>query len=138
MHKHRDLSRRAEARLIHGREEPRSQGARDHATRVLATLEFLGAPLIIRQLCLLIFGDTIWLEPVFDMVEMFAGEQANTTAHWCASRLAIPFELLNDEVLYNMLGTIGFIHALRLVLSLRIGFLRIFTLVHYGGSCKPS
>jgi hypothetical protein len=125
MRHHRDLSRRAEACLIHGRPGPRSRAARDHAQRVQATLGFLHAPLVLRQLCLLLFsipGD--FLEPVFDMVELFAGDHAITKALWSAGRLCIPFDVLHDSVLYDILGDIGFIHALLLVLSLRVGSLR--------------
>jgi len=50
-------------------------------------------------------------------VEYFAGKRAVTKAQWMSGRLAVAFELLDDEVWGNILTAEGYLYAITLALK---------------------
>ena len=54
-------------------------------------------------------------------VEYFAGKRAVTKAQWRAGRLAVAFELLDDDVWGNILTAPGYLNAVTLALKLMPG-----------------
>ena len=96
--------------------------ANAHASKVLVALLYIGAPLILRQLCaLILYHPSISITPTLDMVEYFAGCHEVSQGQWQIGHTSVPYEVLHDSVAYNLLGDEGFLHGLKLALSCRSG-----------------
>lgn len=76
---------------------------------------------MLRLIYLCMANESIDLSPVIDHLEFFSGCQAVTNAFSEQALTGVPFEVLNDSVAYDFLGTVGFANAICLVLKTKIG-----------------
>lgn len=93
------------------------------STRFMLTFyKWSGVPSVMLRLIYLCMSNaSIDLSPVINHLELFAGRQAVTNAFSDHNLLAVPFELENDPVMFDFMGTVGYANAICLVLKIVMG-----------------
>ena len=92
-----------------------------HQKRSLQHLRLNAVPLVLVQLCALVYVAGLAETQSLDAIEYFAGDKAITLAFASAGYNAISYELKDDSICEDILSRAGFAYAITLILRLRPG-----------------
>ena len=73
-------------------------------------------PLVLTHIIMMIFSLGVDMNQELDQFEVLAGRHRCTQAAWAAGRVAIPFEVKHDSIMYDILGDTGFCNLVYIIL----------------------